>query len=205
MNKKERLEKGLLKLGEIADEFLVSLGTIRHYSNLGLILPEDYTPGKFRLFDRTKTHDRLSAIHKLISQGMSLDQIQTELSKPSKRKEVLIVDDEKDVTEVFQTLLKEKDINTRVVHDGFGAGQALGESVPDLVILDLHLPGMDGFEICKRIKQNANLVQTKILAITGYDTPENAQKIISSGADAYLSKPFDIDNLEKKINELLGL
>lgn len=200
-----RLEKGLLKLGEIAEEFSITLGTIRHYSNLGLIVPEEYTPGKFRLFDRQKTHDRLAVIQKFVSRGMSLDQIQTELSKPAKPKEVLIVDDEKEVSEVFIALLNDKKIKTKVAYDGFGAGQMLGESMPDLVILDLHLPGVDGFEICRKIKQDKNLVRTKVLAITGYDSPENAQKIFSCGADAYLAKPFDIGDLEKKIDELLGI
>ena len=75
----------------------------------------------------------------------------------------------------------------------------------DLVILDLHLPGVDGFEICSRIKKSSHSLRTKILAITGYDTPENAQRIFASGADAYLAKPFDIESLNKKINDLLGL
>lgn len=205
MNKKERLEKGLLKLGEIAELSGLSMGTIRHYSNIGLINAEERTQGNFRLFEKNKTIERLAYVKKLISQGMSLDQIQLEMKKPIKPKEVLIVDDEKEVCEVIQELLKDRPVTTKIANDGFAAGQALGESSPDLVILDLNLPGVDGFEICRQIKQVEKIVSTKILAITGYDSPENAQKILACGADAYLAKPFDITELLKRIDQLLNL
>jgi len=204
MNKKERLERGLLKLGEIAQEANLSLGTIRHYSNLGLITPDKRTQGNFRLFKKDATLERLGIITKLITQGMSLEQIQQELDKPVKPKDVLIVDDEKEVGEVIQELLKDKKVSTKIVYDGFAAGEEMGKNMPDLIILDLHLPGVDGFEICRMVKQADQSGRTKILAITGYDSPENAQKIIACGADAYLAKPFDIEVLLKKIDTLLS-
>ncbi|MBD3272345.1 MAG: response regulator [Elusimicrobia bacterium] len=203
MNKKERLAKGLLKLGELAKETGISLGTIRHYSNLGLIIPAAFTQGNFRLFERNATIERLGHIKKLSQQGMSLEDIQKELDKPTKPKEVLIVDDEKDVCEVINEVLKEKRVSTRIVYDGFSAGQALGEYIPDLVILDLHLPGVNGFDICSKIRQNTSFSNTKILAITGFDSSETAQRIFACGADAYLSKPFSITTLESKIDQLL--
>lgn len=205
MNKKERLEKGFLKLGEIAKESGLSLGTVRHYSNLGLITPDERTQGNFRLFKREATHKRLGLIKKLISRGFTLEQIHGELLKPAQPKEVLIVDDEKEVGEVIQELLKDKKVSTKVVYDGFTAGEALGKSMPDLIILDLHLPGVDGFEICRQVKQKDQFGRTKILAITGYDSPENAQKIFACGADAYLAKPFDINELISKIDRLLEI
>jgi CheY-like chemotaxis protein len=204
MTKNDRLNKGLLKLGEVAELSGLSLGTVRHYSNIGLIKPEQRTEGNFRLFDRLKTIGRLDAVKKMIAQGMSLEKILAVIDQQSQsQKEVLIVDDEQIVCELIEGLLQSRLIKTKIVNDGFAAGQALGETIPDLVILDLHLPGIDGFEICKRIKQDPRLARTRILAITGFDSPENAQKILACGADKYLAKPFDIQELSKKIEELI--
>ena len=73
------------------------------------------------------------------------------------------------------------------------------------VILDLLLPGVNGFDICRQIKQDKYLRDTKVLAITGYDTPEHKDKIFSAGADDYLSKPMDLDELYLKICKLLHI
>jgi CheY-like chemotaxis protein len=204
MTKHDRLSKGLLKLGEIAELSGLSLGTIRHYSNIGLIKSDVRTDGNFRLFDKEKTIERLALIKKMTAQGKSLENILASIEHQTQpQKEVLIVDDEPIVCELIEGHLKNISVKTSIVHDGFAAGRMLGETVPDLVILDLHLPGIDGFEICKRIKQDIRLARTRILAITGYDTPENAQKILACGANAYLSKPFDMQELSSKIEELL--
>ena len=205
MGKKERLEKGLLKLGEVAELSHLSIGTIRHYSNIGLIVHEGRTQGNFRLFKKKETLEHLIFIKRLIGQGMNLEQVQEELKKPLQLKEVLLVDDQKDVCEVIQELLKDVPVNLHIEYDGFGAGRALGEMLPDLVILDINLPGVNGFDICRQIKSTQRFAATKILAITGYDSPENAQKIFACGANAYLAKPFEIPDLMTKISELLHI
>ena len=74
----------------------------------------------------------------------------------------------------------------------------------DLVVLDLMMPGITGFEICGYIRKNPKLVKTKVLAITGYDTPENKMKILNSGADDYLAKPFELRDLVSKLQTLIS-
>ena len=89
--------------------------------------------------------------------------------------------------------------------DGFSAGRLVHVFAPDLVILDLLLPGVDGFQVCKMIRQDAETKSTKILAVTGYDSPEIRSKIIDSGADDYLGKPLEYAQTLEKICKLLSV
>ncbi len=121
------------------------------------------------------------------------------------RKRVLIVDDERPVINVISKVLK-KFSDKYVVSsasDGFQAGEMVHDFKPDLVILDLRLPGINGFKVCSRIKKNENTRHIKIMAITGYDTPEYRKRILKAGADDYLAKPFDINTLADKVEKLL--
>ena len=70
------------------------------------------------------------------------------------------------------------------------------------MILDLFMPGMDGFEVCKRIKTNPGASHIKILAITGFDTNENRDRIMQAGADGYLAKPVGKRTLLQNIEEI---
>jgi two-component system, OmpR family, response regulator len=206
MNKKERLSKGLLKIGELAIKSGLTNGTIRHYANLELIKPDSTTPGDFRLFSEQQALERINYIRKLINQGKSLDEIKRmNIEKPCS-KSVLIVDDDREVSDLIKDVLKGKiDADIVVAYDGFVAGKLLGEMIPDLLILDLHLPGVDGFKVCESARQDLRLKHIKILAITGYDSDELSQKITACGADEYLTKPFNIQELFGVISRLLHL
>lgn len=122
------------------------------------------------------------------------------------KKRILVVDDDRAIVNQIIHILKkspEKYVFTSAT-DGFRAGQALLEFNPDLIILDLMLPGIDGFQVCRNIRGNERTKQTKILAITGYDSPENREKIFAYGADGYLAKPFTIEELTQQIGCLIN-
>ncbi len=118
---------------------------------------------------------------------------------------ILVVDDDPSILRVVTGFLNmaKKGCQTFTAADGFEAGRLLGQHDPQLVVLDLKLPGMDGFEVCRHIKQHHP--RTKVLAITGYDNEENRQKIMKAGADAFLGKPFSLENFLKECDRLLGL
>ncbi len=118
------------------------------------------------------------------------------------RKKVLVVDDDNAVIKVILRILaKDKNYEVHSASDGFQAGNLFGEIKPALVILDIKLPGIDGFEVCRMIrKKNKNV---KIIAITGYDSEETRKKIIASGADVYLPKPFKAEELLTKVRALI--
>jgi CheY-like chemotaxis protein len=71
--------------------------------------------------------------------------------------------------------------------------------------LDLLLPGVDGFQVCRMIREDEETKHTKILAVTGYDSPEIRQKILDSGADDFLGKPLEYNQTLEKICNLLGV
>lgn len=87
---------------------------------------------------------------------------------------------------------------------GFEAAAKVVKFKPDLIILDLFMPGIDGFEICKRIKEEADTAHIKILAVTGYDLEENRKRIMASGADGFMAKPLAIDTLLQQVEALLN-
>jgi len=118
---------------------------------------------------------------------------------------ILIVDDDESIIELATLLIKRTHTNciVRSAMDGFEAGIQVILFNPDLVILDLKLPGIDGFEVCKKIKSNPQTKHIKILAVTGYHSLKAKQEILSHGADGYLPKPFDNKEFVQTVKEML--
>jgi excisionase family DNA binding protein len=116
---------------------------------------------------------------------------------------ILLVDDEPKILKMLTTILSSAGYSLKTAKDGFDAGVKLMTFKPGLVILDLIMPGMDGFEVCRQIKTNADTAHIKVLAVTGHDCQENRDRILSEGADAYLTKPFFRNELMQTIDVLL--
>ena len=197
----------LLKISEIAEVAGVLASTIRHYSDMGLLRVAGYTDGGHRLYSKVEILERISKIQALSKRGLSLPDIKKEIDGGAKIKKVLVVDDEQESVDVITEALKIKfpEWKIQVAMDGFTAGRMINEFLPDLVILDLMLPGVDGFQICRQIKSDPNLVGVSILAITGYDTQEMREKIMSCGASDYLAKPMETKTLYEKVRKLFGI
>lgn len=119
-------------------------------------------------------------------------------------KTVLIVDDDPQIHSVISARLSRMNICVETAADGFDAGIKVSELIPDLVILDLFMPGIDGFEVCKRIKEKKELGQTRIIAMSGMDSQENMARILALGADSFLSKSVDIRVLLEEVEGFLG-
>lgn len=122
----------------------------------------------------------------------------------SSSKKILIVDDDSQIQDLLTEILTKNGYQTRTAADGFETGIKVKEFKPGLIILDLVMPGLDGFEVCKRIKENSETSHIKILAITGYDTEENRDRIMATGADGYLAKPLERGILLQHIEGLLN-
>ncbi len=124
--------------------------------------------------------------------------------KPEKK--ILIIEDDESIGEIlFQILtLNFKNVQIFRAIDGFEAGKFIAREAPDLVILDLILPGIDGFRILRNIREDAKLAHTKIIAATGYDESENRERILQAGGvDGFLVKPIDVDTFKSKVRSLL--
>ncbi len=119
-------------------------------------------------------------------------------------KTVLLVDDDPEVIQMIQTRLAREAIRSVVARDGFEAGMKLLSDRPDLVLLDLYMPGLDGFQVCKTIKESPELRAIKVLIVTGFDTAENRRRAMALGADAYLPKSMDPGRIVKQVGEMLA-
>ena len=122
----------------------------------------------------------------------------------SSSRKILIVDDDPLSQDLLTKMLSKDGYKTEIAADGFDAGFKIKDFKPGLIILDLIMPGMDGFEVCTRVKENSETSHMKILAITGYDTKENRDRVMKSGADGYLAKPLAMDTLLQYVGRLLN-
>jgi excisionase family DNA binding protein len=118
---------------------------------------------------------------------------------------ILIVDDEVDMRRFIQGIVSKRFPGAEIheAGDGFDAGRKIATLFPALVILDLRLPGMDGFKVCRTVRADPALKGVKILAITGVGVEDSRQQILDAGADAFLPKPFLAEDLAAKLEELL--
>jgi CheY-like chemotaxis protein len=115
---------------------------------------------------------------------------------------ILVVDDIIDNSFLLQTVLEEEGYQVEVANSGQAALEAIAATPPDLVLLDVMMPEMNGFEVTQRIRQNPNLPFIPILLITGYTEPSPADGF-DVGADGFIRKPIDFDELLARIRSVL--
>ncbi|MFC1538450.1 response regulator [Candidatus Latescibacterota bacterium] len=123
-----------------------------------------------------------------------------------KNKKILIADDDSTLVDSFSELIKAyfKDVEIEVAYDGYETLIKTGDFKPDLLILDIRMPKIDGLEVCRRIRQNNTIYpDIKILAMTGHSEAYERDEVLDSGANEYLIKSFDIDNLIEHVKKLL--
>jgi PAS domain S-box-containing protein len=113
---------------------------------------------------------------------------------------VLVVDDNTDAAESLAVLLRLSGHDARVANDGFAALRAAQEMRPDLILLDIGMPGMDGYEVARRLRQDAAFRDVKLVALTGWGQEEDRRRSKSAGFDAHYVKPIDPDVLEKLLD-----
>ena len=113
--------------------------------------------------------------------------------------DVLLVDDEKDFRQILAKRLKRRGIHVREADRGETALQMLAESPVDVVILDVKMPGMDGIECLRRIKETQDL--TEVIMLTGHADIQGGVEGIKAGAFDYLSKPVELEHLVRKIKQ----
>ena len=118
---------------------------------------------------------------------------------------ILIVDDELVARNALATLLRREGFEVRDVSDGPAALAACATFRPDLILLDIVMPGMDGFEVCRRIKATPETRLTPVVLITGLSATEDRIRGINASADDFLSKPIDFNELLARTRSLLRL
>lgn len=120
---------------------------------------------------------------------------------------ILVVDDEPVILDLVRDVVKDlsQKFEVEVAKDAFDAGRLVVSFRPQLIFLDLMMPGVDGFEVCTRLKKDSATTNTEIIAITGYFTEANMERIISAGAAACLKKPLDVPDVRRRVMDAFKL
>ena len=129
-----------------------------------------------------------------------------ELQEGSGLRKVLVVDDEAGIRNLLAKHLASRSDPYEVLTaaDGFEAGRLVATFKPDVVLLDLKMPGLDGFQICRTIKADPETSKTVVIAMTGYHSPETEARILECGAVRCFSKPVESATLSSYIDSVLA-
>jgi len=117
---------------------------------------------------------------------------------------VLVVDDDHDCRLVLCTIVAQAGYHVDAVADGRMALAMLQNNPPDIVLLDAHLPGIDGWEVCRSIKSTEQTQQMPVIMLTAFASPQNQTQSMEAGADEFVPKPFRADELLQLIQRFLA-
>lgn len=130
------------------------------------------------------------------------DMVQGALVPVTGRKKILIVEDDPDIRVMMGYILKE-DYDLVLCEDGRCGIAKAQEEKPDLILLDIYMPGISGFEVCKTVRSNPEISSTPIIILTAGALKEEVTEGYALGADDYIFKPFDPEDLVERIEKLL--
>lgn len=174
-------ERDFLTPNEVANLLMVSPITVRQWAQKG-ILQAQTTAGGHRRFSRA------------VVEAFARDR---GLRLPEAQQRLLIVDDNRELNGYLAALFEANvpGLEIYCAHDGFEAGRCVQAHRPTVVLLDVMMPGMDGVEVCRSLKRDPQSAQVRIVAMTGYHTPELESRMLAAGARVLLRKPFSSEEV----------
>ena len=199
----------LIGIDEVSSLFEKSIESIRKYKNYGILKVADKVGNK-DLFDREDVLRKKQLVKGMqVQRGLSLSQIAMELDRiddmhsqgPEK---IMIVEDEEGTRETWQEFFQGSGYDVFGAGDGQQALDVIRMNRPDIVLLDLRLPGLDGYQVCQRLKSDPLTSEIPIIMITAFLTgASDTIRGLEYGADDYLNKPVDLDVLAAKVKSVL--
>ena len=136
---------------------------------------------------------------------MQENKIPTDALESGKRK-VLIVDDDVELVELLKDVFdRDGRFDIRTANNGFDAGMQVKEFKPDLMVLDVMLPDINGKEVCQRVRSDKKMDEVKIICISGMVEQDKISELTDAGADDFMNKPFTVDSLLERACELLEI
>ena len=120
------------------------------------------------------------------------------------KKKILIVDDEPNIVMTLEYTFKKNNFEVFIARDGMEALEILKKEFPDVIILDVMMPLVDGFETLEQIKKDEKLKHCKVIFLSAKNKDSDVEKGMALGANAYLTKPFSIKKVVEKVNELIA-
>jgi len=121
-----------------------------------------------------------------------------------KKKRILVVDDDPTLIKMIKIYFENLGFSISLAGSGVEALKAFDEEPPDVMILDIRMPGMDGIKVCRKIRLEKGNLKTPIIAITGYHNEKIKKDVMAAGANAYMEKPLDLSRLLKIVKELIS-
>ncbi len=184
--------KSVYTTGEVADICKVSQQTVIRCFDNGKLKGFRVPGSRFRRIPRE------SLLQFMKENKIPLDNLD------SGKKRVLAVDDDEAILEMLVELL-ERDgrFEVKVARGGYEAGMLTQQMKPDVIVLDYKLPDINGNIVCETIRRNTDFSETKIIIISGVADPDEIQQLMDAGADDFLRKPFQIDELISRILQLV--
>jgi len=165
--------------------------SIKNWIKQGLIRASRTPGGHYRILE-----------HDLDSFRETYDMFPRE-KKPSKKR-VMVVDDDPDALALMGNILSDEGYELIKVSNATEVGLKAVQMTPDLILLDFLMPDINGFEVCKALRANELTRSIPIMAVTCLTKEEDIERIFECGADEYLPKPFKVDQLQEKVEELIG-
>lgn len=119
-------------------------------------------------------------------------------------KTVLIIEDYPETLIMLVDIMKDAGYDVKTAENGEDALKVVGRGSVDIILLDIMLPRIDGFEVCRRVKRDPKTKAIPVIAVTAFDVPGIEQKCLQAGANDVVLKPFEIDDLLRRIKKLLN-
>ncbi|MCA9178333.1 MAG: response regulator [Planctomycetales bacterium] len=136
---------------------------------------------------------------------MKENNIPTDALESSKKKVLVVDDDETLVDLMVEAFERDGRFEIRTANNGFDAGMLVKEIKPDLVVLDVMLPDINGKEVCQRVRSDSTLESVRIICISGMVEQDKIADLKDAGANDFLAKPFDVDKLMERSCDLLEM
>ncbi len=185
--------KSVFTTGEVAQVCKVSQQTVIRCFDSGRLKGFRVPGSRFRRIPR----DALITFMK--TNEIPLDQLE------SGKRRVLVVDDDEAIIEMFSELLqRDGRFEIRTATSGYQAGIMTEQFRPDILLLDFKLPDINGTNVCRTIRANPKFGHVKIIIISGVADPDEVQELMAAGADEFIRKPFDINDVISRVAELVN-
>ncbi|MFQ5540165.1 MAG: response regulator [Candidatus Binatia bacterium] len=180
-----------LTTGEFAQACQISIPTVKRWIREGHLAAFRTAGGHYRITEQEFKRFKLAS-------GMP--------EREEGRPRILIIEDDQVLCdEMAEALSWDERYEVEAAGEGYGGLIKVGTFFPHLLILDLRMPGLDGFQVCKRVKGDPVTRSIKVLAITAYPEHNARERILKMGADIFLEKPIQLVKLQAEVAQLLGV
>ena len=184
-----------LTTGQIASSCQVTIPTVKRWIREGHLTAFQTAGGHFRVTE--EEFRRFQDAHR-----MPVERTGTEAEALPK---ILIVDDDAALLDtLLEALSWDGRYKVEVAQDGYEGLIKVGSFNPNLLVLDIRMPGLNGFQVCRRVKADPATREIKILAITGHSVHHTREQILEAGADGFLEKPIQLDDLQAEVARLVA-